>query len=88
MFPICDINGNTVAFTARVSPDREGEEKMGKYINSPQTLIYDKSRIYSAWIKREGDKKEECGVIMEGQMDVIAVISSILKMRSLLRGPL
>ncbi|MCK5357188.1 MAG: hypothetical protein KAJ48_02235, partial [Elusimicrobiales bacterium] len=35
MFPINDINSNTVAFSARVSPEKEAEEKMGKYINSP-----------------------------------------------------
>src|SRR6056297_561188 len=45
MFPINDFYGNPVAFSARVRPDKEEEEVLGKYINSPQTLIYDKSKI-------------------------------------------
>ncbi|MDP2753594.1 MAG: CHC2 zinc finger domain-containing protein, partial [Nitrospirota bacterium] len=40
MFPIFDASGNAVAFSARVSSEKEAEEKMGKYINSPQTMIY------------------------------------------------
>jgi len=51
MFPITDANGNTVAFTARVSPEKEATETMGKYINSPQTMVYDKSKILFGWNK-------------------------------------
>ena len=72
MFPINDVNGNTVAFTARVSPENEEGEKMGKYINSPQTMIYDKSRILFGLDKAKQEiKKNEFAIITEGQMDVI-----------------
>ncbi len=72
MFPINDVNGNTAAFSARVSPEKEAEEKMGKYINSPQTMIYDKSRILFGLDKAKREiKNNDLAIIAEGQMDVI-----------------
>lgn len=72
MFPINDINANTVGFTARVSPEREAQEKMGKYINSPQSMIYDKSKIIFGLDKAKMDiKNKDVAVVVEGQMDVI-----------------
>lgn len=73
MFPINDATGVTVAFTARVNPDKEETEKMGKYINSPQTLIYNKSNILFGLDKAKmAIKAEDLGIIVEGQMDVIS----------------
>ena len=70
MFPIKDINGNTVAFTARVMPG--GDDKQGKYINSPQTPVYDKSKLLFGLDKAKIEiKKKELAVLVEGQMDVI-----------------
>jgi DNA primase len=72
MFPISDINGNVVAFSARVNPEKEKEEKMGKYINGPQTLIYDKSKILFGLDKAKQEiKKQDLAIIAEGQMDAI-----------------
>ncbi len=80
MFPINDVNGNTVAFSARISPEKEEVEKMGKYINSPQTPIYDKSRIVFGLDKAKMAIKENDFVILvEGQMDVISVSSAGFK---------
>ncbi len=72
MFPIWDVNGNAVAFSARVNPVKEAEEKLGKYINSPQTLIYDKSKILFGLDKAKIEiKSQDYAVLVEGQMDVI-----------------
>lgn len=72
MFPINDINGNTVGFSARINPVKEKTEKMGKYINSPQSMIYDKSRILFGLDKAKmAIKAEDAAIIVEGQMDVI-----------------
>lgn len=72
MFPINDVNGNTTAFSARVSPEKEAEEKLGKYINNPQTMIYDKSKILFGLDKAKREiKNKDFAIIMEGQMDVI-----------------
>lgn len=72
MFPINDIGGNVVAFSARVSPEKEQTEKMGKYINSPQTTVYDKSRVLFGLDKARLEiKKQDLAIIVEGQMDAI-----------------
>lgn len=72
MFPISDVNGNVVAFTSRVSPEKEATEKMGKYINSPQTVIYDKSRILFGLDKAKQEiRQQDYAIVVEGQMDVI-----------------
>lgn len=84
MFPIRDINGNAVAFSGRIldvakietgqCPVSTGKEgNAAKYINSPQTLVFDKSRIMYAFDKAKMEiKKKDLAVIVEGQMDVIA----------------
>ncbi|MFA6551078.1 MAG: DNA primase [Patescibacteria group bacterium] len=73
MFPINDMAGNPVAFTARVSPEREAAEKMGKYINSPQTQIYDKSKILFGLDKAKNAIRESgTAIVVEGQMDAIS----------------
>lgn len=85
MFPVFDAGGDAVAFSARVSPasaprseamagkpEKENEFKMGKYINSPQTIIYDKSKILFGLDKAKPEiKKQDLAIIVEGQMDVI-----------------
>jgi len=73
MFPIRDANGNTIAFTARVNPAKEATEKLGKYINSPQTAVYDKSRVLFGLDRaKEAIRKANMAIIVEGQMDVIS----------------
>ncbi len=80
MFPINDINGNPVAFSARVSPEKEQTEKMGKYINSPQTPIYDKSKILFGLDKAKQFIREAgFAIIAEGQMDVISSYQADVK---------
>jgi len=72
MFPLNDINGSAVGFTARVMPGREETEKMGKYINTPSTMIYDKSKILFGLDKAKMSiKAEDAVVLAEGQLDAI-----------------
>ena len=72
MFPIWDVNNNIVAFTARVNPAKEKTEKMGKYINSPQTEVYNKSRVLFALNKaKTAIRQEDAAIVVEGQMDAI-----------------
>lgn len=73
MFPIRDLNGHVIAFTARVSPEKEKTEKLGKYINSPQTAVYDKSRVLFGLDKAKvAMRDQDLAIVVEGQMDVIA----------------
>ncbi len=71
MFPLSDVQGAVVGFTGRVLV--ETERSGGKYVNSPQTLIYDKSRLLFGLSKaKTAIKAQGFAVIVEGQMDVIA----------------
>lgn len=73
MFPIWNVNNNIIAFTARINPDKEKTEKMGKYVNSPQTSVYDKSRVLFALNKAKiAIKSEDLAIVVEGQMDAIS----------------
>ena len=71
MFPIWDVHGNVVGFTGRVLV--ETEKSGGKYVNTPQTSVYDKSRVVFGLNKAKQDiRKKDVVVLVEGQMDVIA----------------
>jgi len=71
MFPLRDVNGNVVGFTARVLPG-SADTSQGKYVNSPQTMVYDKSKILFGLDKAKTEiKKNDLAVIVEGQMDAI-----------------
>lgn len=71
MFPIRDIHGSVVAFTGRVLV--EHEKSGGKYVNSPQTPLFDKSRtVFGLDKSKQEMKKNDVCVLMEGQLDVIA----------------
>lgn len=72
-FPIRDANGAIIAFTARVNPVKQEIVGTAKYINSPQTELYDKSHILFALDKAKRAIKERgFTIIVEGQMDAIA----------------
>ncbi len=71
MFPIWDAHDAVVGFTGRVLV--ETEHSGGKYVNTPQTLLYDKSRVLFGLNKAKREiKARDLIVMVEGQMDVIA----------------
>jgi DNA primase len=71
MFPIADINDRIVGFTGRVFGDDHPAD-VGKYINTPQTLIYDKSRVLYGLNKAKAElrRSDRC-LLVEGNIDVI-----------------
>jgi len=69
MFPLFDLHGRVVGFTARLLADAEGA---AKYINSPETLIYQKSRlVYGLHLAKTGIRKADFVIVVEGNADVI-----------------
>jgi len=71
MFPWHDVNGNLLGFSARVLPQLD-DGRAGKYINSPQNLIYDKSRhLFGLWRAKAAIKEAGRAVVVEGQMDCV-----------------
>lgn len=72
MFPINDIFGNVVGFSARILPSLEKEETP-KYINTPETPVYNKSKILFGLDKAKLEiKKRNYTILVEGNIDVIS----------------
>lgn len=70
MIPLQDPQGRIIGFTARLLED---DPNAPKYINTPQTVLYDKSRhIYGLHLAKESIRKSKFVVLVEGNMDVIA----------------
>ncbi len=68
MIPIRDPQGETVGFGARTL-EADG---VPKYINSPQTPLFDKGRLlFGLDMARDAIRREECVVVVEGYMDVM-----------------
>ncbi len=65
MFPITDIRGRIIAFGGRALGDHQP-----KYLNSPETKLYNKSRnLFGLSYARGGIKKLDYAVLVEGYMD-------------------
>ena len=71
MFPIHDDGGRVVAFGGRTLTK---DKKIAKYINSPETEIYNKSKIlYGLWLGKKTIQEKDACFLVEGYMDVIAM---------------
>lgn len=73
-FPIRNFYGDVVGFTARIMPDVNGvdREDVAKYINSPETPVYNKSKIlFGLHAAKAAIRKADEAVVVEGQMDAI-----------------
>jgi len=68
IFPICDFNGQTIGFTGRVF----NSEDEAKYLNTPNTLLYDKSQVLYGLDKAKVEiRKNDSCVLVEGNVDCI-----------------
>jgi len=71
MFPIHDISGKILGFGGRIL---KSNTKLPKYINSPETEIYDKSKVlYGIYQAKNALRKQEEAILVEGYTDVIAL---------------
>jgi len=75
MFPIANEAGRVIAFTGRTLST---DEKAGpKYLNSPETAIYSKSRVlFNLDHAKEAIRKLDYVILVEGQMDCISVFAA------------
>lgn len=75
MFPIFDIRGRVIAFGGRCLESAEvmKAQRIPKYINSPENLIYTKGRhLYAMNVARKSNEKMKKILVVEGYMDVIS----------------
>jgi len=77
MFPICNEQGKVIAFTGRTLSISTDEKAGPKYLNSPETAIYSKSRVlFNLDNAKEAIRKLEYSILVEGQMDCISVYAA------------
>ena len=74
MFPIIDVRGNVIGFGGRIfhEPDKNSDFKPPKYLNSGETIAFDKGRnLFSLNLAKKSDTTKI--ILVEGYMDVISV---------------
>ncbi|MDE1924574.1 MAG: DNA primase [Patescibacteria group bacterium] len=81
MFPLFDMNGKVIAFSGRFFEDMPGDARKtdaepraepAKYVNSPETALFKKSRmLYGLHIAKNFIRKADCILLVEGQFDVV-----------------
>jgi len=70
MVPLMDGTGQVIGFTGRIIRD---DPKAPKYLNTPQTLLYDKSRhVFGLSQAKEAIRQSDYAVIVEGNLDVVS----------------
>lgn len=91
MFPIHNHQGRVVGFTGRILPQIEkaivaqrgsggvGQE-VAKYVNSPETPIFQKSKVlYGFWKSKDAIRESKSALLVEGQMDLLMSFQSGVK---------
>lgn len=80
MFPIADSSGRIIGFSGRIffakneptQPTVKEDQAQAKYINSPETLLFSKSKILYGYDKaKDGIRKLGFTILVEGQMDLL-----------------
>lgn len=74
MFPFEDGSGRIIGFSGRIAPggDPSGGPEPAKYVNSPETELYDKSRYAYGWRQaRAAIRRADRAVLVEGQLDLL-----------------
>lgn len=74
IFPVHSMSGKIVAFGGRTL---KTDKTVAKYVNSPESAIYSKSReLYGLFQARRAIVKEDCCILVEGYMDVLSMAQS------------
>ncbi len=73
IFPLFDNSNRPMAFSGRLFEINQGENKdMAKYLNSPETILFNKSNILYAYnFAKNTMRKSDFSIVVEGQMDLL-----------------
>lgn len=80
MFPIIDVRGNVIGFGGRIMSENKESNgfKIPKYLNSPETLVFDKGKNLFSLNLAKNAKSSDI-ILCEGYMDVISVYQAGIK---------
>ncbi len=74
MFPVANDMGDVIAFSGRVL---SAEQRGGKYVNSPETVLFNKSKTFFGLDKsKRAIVRENRAIVVEGQIDMISAFES------------
>ncbi|MBL8488834.1 MAG: DNA primase [Rhodocyclaceae bacterium] len=74
MFPILDQRGNVIGFGGRILSGGKGGADGPKYLNSPETPLFEKGReLYGLVQARQAIRERDTVIVVEGYMDVVAL---------------
>ena len=77
IFPIFDYSNNPIAFGGRLLPHSESGTDAAKYLNSPETLVFKKSRtMYGLNFARHTMRSKKKVIVVEGYFDVISLFQN------------
>ncbi len=72
MFPIMDPAGRVIAFSGRIFGEAAKDEANAKYLNSPETPLFDKGRtLYGYHKAKQAIRTQDRSILVEGQMDIV-----------------
>ena len=77
LWPIKDLSGNVIGFGARKLFD---DDKLGKYMNTPETMLYRKSKVlFGLDLAKRNIAEQHQAVVVEGYTDVMAMYAAGVK---------
>src|SRR5204863_2074677 len=77
IFPICNDVGEVIAFSGRLL---EPDPQVAKYLNSPETPLFQKGRVLVGLHKTKRALIEaNCSIVCEGQLDLISLFEAGIK---------
>jgi DNA primase len=72
MFPIMDPAGRVIAFSGRIFGDASKDPETAKYLNSPETPLFEKGKVLYGYHKaKQYIRTYDCAILVEGQMDIV-----------------